>query len=232
MIDETSPRGRIIAAAMRLAAQRPWGEVMLRDIAEAAGTDLVALRAEFASKADVLAGFTRAIDDEMMSNVAKSVGGQAARDRVFEVVMARLDALQPYKTALASIMKSPEASPRLACRLLASHRWMLHAAGIDAGGPKGAVRLAGLATVYGSVLRTWLDDDDPGLAKTMATLDRRLRRGERTLGTVDGVLDTVCGLACRLARGRRSRSSTTPAPAAADDQMPPAPPAPAAPMPS
>ena len=30
-------------------------------------------------------------------------------------------------------------------------------------------------------MRTWLDDDDPALAKTMARLDRELRRGERVI---------------------------------------------------
>ena len=47
--------------------------------------------------------------------------------------------------------------------------------------------MAGLGLTYASVFRTWLEDDDPGLARTMAALDRRLRRGERTLGGIEGV---------------------------------------------
>ena len=58
-----------------------------------------------------------------------------------------------------------------------------------------AVRVAGLATVYGSVFRVWLEDDDPGLARTMAALDRRLRRGESAVRS----LDRACSVLNRLA---------------------------------
>ena len=44
-----------------------------------------------------------------------------------------------------------------------------------------ALRVAGLGLTYASVFRTWLEDDDAGLARTMAALDRRLRRGQQTL---------------------------------------------------
>jgi hypothetical protein len=65
--------------------------------------------------------------------------------------------------------------------------WMLEAAGIATDGATGGLRVTGLATVYASVFRTWLQDDDPGQARTMAALDRRLRRGERTLRNVEDV---------------------------------------------
>jgi hypothetical protein len=35
--------------------------------------------------------------------------------------------------------------------------------------------------VLANTMETWLDDDDPVLARTMARLDRELRRGERVL---------------------------------------------------
>ena len=63
--------------------------------------------------------------------------------------------------------------------------WMLEAAGIGTDGAGGSLRVTGLAAVYASVFRTWLEDDDPGHARTMAALDRRLRRGERTLGGLE-----------------------------------------------
>ena len=34
-------------------------------------------------------------------------------------------------------------------------------------------------------MHTWLDDDDPALARTMARLDRELRRGERVVEGAD-----------------------------------------------
>ena len=56
-------------------------------------------------------------------------------------------------------------------------RFMLEAAGIDSEGAVGAVKLQGLALAWARILRTWFQDDDPGLASTMAALDRELARG-------------------------------------------------------
>jgi hypothetical protein len=78
---------------------------------------------------------------------------------------------------------------------------MLTAADIGASGPKGMIRAQGLAMLFGQVLRTWVDDDDPGLAKTMAALDRGLARGQRW----SGFLDDLAGLPERFFRARPRR---------------------------
>ncbi len=111
----------------------------------------------------------------------------APRDAIFEVVMSRFDVLAAYKPALKSIAASWPADPALLRALAASQAWMLRAAGVSARRARGQARAAGLGAVYASVFRTWLEDDDPGLARTMAALDRRLRRGERTLKSVEEV---------------------------------------------
>ena len=64
---------------------------------------------------------------------------------------------------------------------LNSQRFMLAAAGISTEGPLGGLKLQGAVIVFANTLETWLDDDDPTLARTMARLDRELRRGERVL---------------------------------------------------
>lgn len=184
-------RDRIIDAALRLAISRPWGEISLRDIAEAANSDLVELRTGFSSKADILAAFTRRIDDEVLKQTGHPEKGQSPRDALFEVLMRRLDALEPHKVAIRSIVADIGLSPELIRPTLASQAWMLQAAGINTDGIKGNLRVTGLAALYASVLRTWLKDDDPGLAHTMAVLDRGLRRGESSLATVDGAVSTV-----------------------------------------
>ncbi len=68
-----------------------------------------------------------------------------------------------------------------------SMRFMLEAAGIEAEGASGAIKLQGLTLAWGRVLQTWLDDDEPTLSKTMAELDRVLTRGERAVAGLDRV---------------------------------------------
>jgi hypothetical protein len=81
---------------------------------------------------------------------------------------------------------------------------MLTAADISAAGPKGMVRAQGLALLFTSVLRTWLADDDPGQARTLAALDRALSSGQRWAG----LLDDLCRIpeaACSARRAFRRR---------------------------
>ena len=74
---------------------------------------------------------------------------------------------------------------------------MLAGAGAKLDGPGGALRVAGLAAIYGRVFQVWLDDDTPSLDKTMAALDQRLGKGERMLSGIE----TACGDVCRFACG-------------------------------
>jgi hypothetical protein len=78
---------------------------------------------------------------------------------------------------------------------------MLTAADIDAAGPRGMLRAQGLAVMFASVLRTWVDDDDPGHARTMAALDRALARGQRFAG----LMDDLCRIPARICRLRPRR---------------------------
>jgi AcrR family transcriptional regulator len=208
MLDLNTEKGRYISAALALASEKSWHDVTLADIAARAGSGLVALKEHFSSKSEILAAFTRMVDDEVLTRAPAREDGQGKRDALFEVVMSRFDVLQPWKAALRSITRSGPPDPaQIACGL-AANRWMLEAAGIGSGGFNGLARAAGLASVYGSVFRTWLDDDDPGLARTMAALDRRLRRGERALRRADDVasgMRRVAGAFCGAARGVRSR---------------------------
>jgi hypothetical protein len=71
------------------------------------------------------------------------------------------------------------------------------------------LRAQGLVFLFANVLRTWVDDEDEGHAKTLAALDRELARGQRMVGLLDG-LCAIPARACRVMdefrRPRRGRS--------------------------
>src|SRR5919204_4982335 len=100
MLEQQTARDRIVAAALKLAAERPWSDVTLLNIAQEAGLTLADLRHEFATKSDILIAFARAIDDQVLRTAAGNGEAIASRDAIFDVVMSRFDALAPYKSAL------------------------------------------------------------------------------------------------------------------------------------
>jgi ubiquinone biosynthesis protein COQ9 len=212
MIDQSTPKGRIVHAAMQLAGSKPWADVAMLDIAEAAGVTLVDLKKEFPSKAAILIGFSRAVDDVVLKAVTKRTPGAPARDALFEVLMSRFDAMQPYRAGLRSIVGAGLPDMAMMQRLFSSQAWMLNAAGVPLNGVGGTVRVFGLTSVYAAVFRTWLDDDDVGQARTMAALDRRLRRGEGTLATFDSVCGSVAGVFETLIGSRPATKSGGSAP--------------------
>jgi ubiquinone biosynthesis protein COQ9 len=206
MLDQLTIKGRLVAAAMKLAAERPWREVTLAAIAETAGVSLVDVRNAFDTKGEVLAAFVRMVDDAVLARAPQRSGTQPVRDALFEVIMSRFDVLSNYKPALKSIAAAWPMDAALVRALGQSQAWMLRAAGIRSEGIEGQVRATGLGAVYASVYRTWLSDEDPGLAKTMAALDRRLRRGESTLQSIDNAVSKFCGFANKCANAARKRT--------------------------
>jgi AcrR family transcriptional regulator len=198
-------RERIIAAFMTLLADKPIEQIGFAGIAREAGVSLVELRDLFGSTLAILAAQIKETDRAVLAADAADMAEEPPRERLFDVLMRRLEVLEPHKAAVRSLTRSASRNPGLAFALnglaVRSQQWMLTAADIDAAGPRGMVRAQGLAILFASVLRTWVDDDDPGHARTMAALDRALARGQRWSGFLDG-LDRM--QQC-VARGRRQR---------------------------
>jgi AcrR family transcriptional regulator len=144
-----TPRERIIAAFMQLLAEKPFEEIGLADIAERAGVTLAQLRGEFDSPLAILAAHVKEIDRQVLDGGDADMAEETPRDRLFDVLMRRLEALTPYKAALRSLMRSALRNPGLALALnklaVRSQQWMLTAAGIGVSGPKGVLRSQGLS---------------------------------------------------------------------------------------
>lgn len=176
-------RKQIIDALMALAAERDWERIGLEAVAERAGVPLARLRQAYDGRLDILADLARRTDEAVLAGLDPDMAEEAPRERLFDVLFSRFEALAPYREGLRGLAAGARRDPFLALALnriaATSMAWMLTAAGIQATGAIGAARAQGLALVWARVMRVWLDDDDPGLARTMAALDRRLREAER-----------------------------------------------------
>jgi AcrR family transcriptional regulator len=204
-----SEREQVIEAFLALLADKPMEEIGFGEIAARAEVPLAQLRILFGSKLAILAAHIKEIDRQVLGSIGADMAEEPPRERLFDVLMRRLEVLAPHKAAVRSLRRSAQRNPGLALALnsmaVRSQQWMLSAADIPASGPKGALRAQGLAALYASVLRTWLDDEDEGLARTMAALDRALGRGQR----LAGFLDDLFGIPARLCRLRPRRTRDT-----------------------
>jgi AcrR family transcriptional regulator len=200
-------RDKILDAFLALLGEKPFDTISLGAVATRASVSLAELRREFGSTFDMLLAFMRDTDNKVLAGGADAeLDESPARDRLFDVLMRRLEVLAPRREAVRSLARSARRNPAFALALnglsVRSQQWMLAAAKIDTAGTQGFVRAQGLSYVMARTLRVWLDDEDPGLARTMAALDRELANGERALN----LMESFCRLVPRWpAPGRRRR---------------------------
>ncbi len=191
MPKKTDHAARALDAALELAATTPWRAVSLSDIARAAGISLLQLHTAYPSKGAILDGLSAQIDAVVLADSGGDLDDEPARDRLFDVLMRRLEAQAPHRDALRSIARAacgdPLAAAAAFCRLQRSMRWMLEAAGIDSSGPAGRMRTRALALLYADVMRVWFADDSEDLGKTMVALDRRLHQADRAATRLAGL---------------------------------------------
>jgi AcrR family transcriptional regulator len=206
-------RERIVDAFLAILADKAFEQIALPEVATTAGIKLAEMRAEFGSTFAILGAHIKEIDRQVLAGGDGDMEEELARERLFDVLMRRLELLNEHREAIRSLMRSVRRNPPLALALnglaVQSQQWMLAAAGIGSNGPKGVIRAQGLAVLFANVLRTWVDDDDPGLARTMAALDRELARGQRMAGLLDGLCAIPEG-ACRIMNRPRRRARPDP----------------------
>src|SRR5579862_4275511 len=152
-------RDKAVDALMALLAEHSFAEIGLAEVAGRAGIKLSQLRTEFGSTLAILGAHIKDIDRVVLSGGDADMENESPREKLFDVLMRRLEALAPYKDAVRSLLRSARRNPGLALALNAmgarSQRWMLEAAGIGASGPRGALRAQGAALMFARVLVVW-----------------------------------------------------------------------------
>jgi len=218
-----SPRERIVDALMALAAVEPWDAITLPMIARGADVSLAELRDAFPSKGAILGAFSKRIDRIVLDGTGPDMAEEPTRERVLDIMLRRFDAMAPYKEAMRSIARGVAHDPLALAALnqlaLNSWRFMLAAADVDTEDHLGMLKVQGAAVVFARATRIWVEDEDAGLGKTMAFLDRELKRGETVLGRAEDMHRLTAPLrgffraameGRRAARERRSHRDAPP----------------------
>ncbi|MBV8408586.1 MAG: TetR/AcrR family transcriptional regulator [Alphaproteobacteria bacterium] len=181
---QDSSKDAALDAFLGLVADKGYAAVSLRDVAIAAGLGFADLYRLYPDKLALVKAFVARIDREVLAGTSPALDPEeTVRDRLFDVMMRRFDALKPHRAIVASLRRAASRDPVLALALAPATRrsmaLMLEAAGAASDGLAGAVRQRGLLAIYGTVWRVFDRDDSADLGKTMAALDGRLKTAER-----------------------------------------------------
>lgn len=185
-------RWRIVEGTLKLAAEKPWRDVSIADIATKVRMKPANLLKVFPGRTAILGGLSAYVDGKMLSAMSgTATDDESVRDRLFEALMARFDALQSHRTGIQSIIRDtvpadPVATLCGAAHLMRSMRLALAVSGIHSWGPRSMLMAKGLAIVYLTTARVWLTDESEDLSPTMAALDKNLRRAGQIAGMLSG----------------------------------------------
>ena len=177
----------LISAAFGQIAERGWHRFEIVAAARAAGLPLDRARARFPCRASFLLRFGRMADAAALAGAGEE---GPVRDRLFDMLMRRIDVFQAHRAGLLALLRALPTDPPTALMLAAASEssmgWMIAAAGVGSRGPRGRLRRKGLLAVWLWTLRAWRRDDSEDLAATMAALDQGLARAERAAGWIAG----------------------------------------------
>jgi AcrR family transcriptional regulator len=102
-------------AFLGLIAEKGFAAVALRDVAEAAGVGMADLYRVYPDKVSLVAAFMARLDTEVLAGTpTRNDPEETARDRLFDVMMRRYDALRPHRAALGAIRRAGTRDPMLA----------------------------------------------------------------------------------------------------------------------
>ena len=180
-----SEADRIIDAALARIPIEGWRQLSLAAIAAAAGLPILRVYRNFHSKQAILCAFLRRIDEAVLAEPPPPEEGERPRDRLFDLLMRRFDALRPYKAAIEVLRRDLPWDPagsadHAGASLLRSMRWMHEAADIATGGIAAVLRSQLTIAAYLAALRVWLprrlarSRADHGRARCAAPPDRTM----------------------------------------------------------
>ncbi|MFI4935604.1 MAG: TetR family transcriptional regulator [Caulobacterales bacterium] len=167
---------KAVDAALALAAERPWREVSLRDIAERAETPFGDLYEAAPSKTLLAFRLSQRLDKAALATAATP--SDDPHDRLFDATMARIEAMEAERPALLSMARD-ENPVALAAHFPVTARAILEAAGVSATPP----RLIAMTAVWARTVQVWRDDEG-ALNRTMAEIDKRLKKMRERLGRI------------------------------------------------
>jgi len=179
----------LLVIAFEVIGEIGWSDFSFNDLADRAELSLAEIRASFKSRSAILDALNLRLDEAMLAVDREELSDLPPRDRVFELMMSRLEAMAPLRAGLTRLSKDARRDSELvimtACRLDRSMAWLQDAAGLRSGGLRPRLQRHILTALYLKTLNNWLADESADLAKTMASLDKDLRRIEDFTGLAD-----------------------------------------------
>lgn len=177
------PKPDLLEAAFELVAEHGWRGFKLTDLAHRTKKSLPEMYDELPSRQHLLPALGRRLDRAMLTGASNELLGLSPRERLFELLMCRFEAMAPFRDGLARMARDGVSDlgsiAASLCNIARFTGWLVEAADLELSPVRQGLARQALGVVYVRVFKVWLRDDSPDRAATMAELDKRLQQLER-----------------------------------------------------
>lgn len=181
---ERSPEDKLIQTAFTLIERDGWAGLTMLALAKATKMKVAEVYRLAPDKGALLALILSALDRDIVERLTEQDSRALLRDRVFDAVLNTFEAMGPRKPVMRvlfhDLRRDPGAWIAAWQGLKHTSAWVAESAGVETAGFLGAIRLRALSLLLADTTAVWLDDGED-LGRTMAHVDGRLRRFEKTV---------------------------------------------------
>ena len=174
----------LVKSSFNIIEKSGWKSFSLQKLSDTEKIPINEIKFFFKSEITILDEFSKMIDIKVEKNFDyEEISNTSVKDNLFELIMLRLEFMQPYRNALKSIKSSFKSDPlvakSVAKNVMNSLDFYLELTNALNDSFLDIFKKKSIFLIYSYIFTIWLEDNSEELSKTMSELDKLLTFSEK-----------------------------------------------------
>ncbi len=174
----------LVKSSFNIIEKSGWKSFSLQKLSDKEKVPINEIKIFFKSEITILDEFSKMIDIKVEKSFDyEELTNTSVKDNLFELIMLRLEFMQPYRNALKSIKSSFKSDPlvakSVAKNVMNSLDFYLELTNAFNDSFLDIFKKKSIFLIYSYIFMIWLEDDSDELSKTMSELDKLLTFSEK-----------------------------------------------------
>ena len=174
----------LVKSSFNIIEKSGWKSFSLQKLSYAEKIPINEIKIFFKSEITILDEFSKMIDIKVEKSFDyEELTKTSVKDNLFELIMLRLEFMQPYRNALKNIKNSFKSDPlvakSVAKNVMNSLDFYLELTNAFHDSFLDIFKKKSIFLIYSYIFMIWLEDDSDELSKTMSELDKLLTFSEK-----------------------------------------------------
>ena len=174
----------LVKSSFNIIEKSGWKSFSLQKLSNTEKIPFNEIKTFFKSEINILDEFSKMIDIKVEKSFDyEELTNTSVKDNLFELIMLRLEYMQPYRNALKDIKSSFKSDPlvakSVAKNVMNSLDFYLELTNAYNDSFLDIFKKKSIFLIYSYIFMIWLEDDSDELSKTMSELDKLLTFSEK-----------------------------------------------------